>query len=118
MLYCENAVINTTVYNVFHIKEKNTNLSVSLQSNIKYNVPHATGSEAFDLSVGATSVAWVDECSMQKITICARYKMADGESNMALLEIGMISGYVPDRLHSLLEDPATSEYTSPPRRQS
>lgn len=37
--------------------------------------------------------------------------MADGESNMALLEIGMISGYVPDRasLHSLLEDPATSE---------
>lgn len=37
--------------------------------------------------------------------------MADGESNMALLEIAMISGYVPDRtsLHSLLEDPATSE---------
>lgn len=49
---------------------------------------------------------------MQKITICTRYKMADGESNMALLEIDMISGYVPDRtsLHSLLEDPATSEY--------
>lgn len=85
-----------------------------LQSNIKYNVAHATGSEAFDLSVGAASVlASVDECSMQKITICTRYKMADGESNMALLEIGMISGYVPDRasLHSLLEDPATSEYT-------
>ncbi|XP_011146903.2 murinoglobulin-1 [Harpegnathos saltator] len=83
---------------------------VLVQSNIKYNVAHATGSEAFDLSVGATSVlASVDECSMQKITICTRYKMADGESNMALLEIGMISGYVPDRasLHSLLEDPAT-----------
>lgn len=64
--------------------------------------------------MGATSVlASVDECSMQKITICTRYKLADGESNMALLEIGMISGYVPDRtsLHSLLEDPATSEYT-------
>ncbi|XP_011636564.2 murinoglobulin-1-like [Pogonomyrmex barbatus] len=82
---------------------------VLVQSNIKYNVAHATGSEAFDLSVNAASATWVDECSMQKITICTRYKMADGESNMALLEIGMISGYVPDRtsLHSLLEDPAT-----------
>ncbi|KAL0109694.1 hypothetical protein PUN28_014611 [Cardiocondyla obscurior] len=82
---------------------------VLVQSNIKYNVAHATGSEAFDLSVNAAPATWVDECSMQKITICTRYKMADGESNMALLEIGMISGYVPDRtsLHSLLEDPAT-----------
>lgn len=37
--------------------------------------------------------------------------MADGESNMAVLEVGMISGYIPDRmsLHSLLEDPATSK---------
>jgi hypothetical protein len=40
--------------------------------------------------------------------------MADGESNMALLEVGMISGYVPDRtsLHSLLENPDTSKYTT------
>ncbi|XP_077262894.1 alpha-2-macroglobulin-like protein 1 [Temnothorax americanus] len=82
---------------------------VLVQSNIKYNVARATGSEAFDLSVNAAPATWLDECSMQKITICTRYKMADGESNMALLEIDMISGYVPDRtsLHSLLEDPAT-----------
>ncbi|XP_011874735.1 PREDICTED: alpha-2-macroglobulin-like protein 1 isoform X2 [Vollenhovia emeryi] len=82
---------------------------VLVQSNIKYNVAHATGSEAFDLSVNAAPATWLDECSMQKITICTRYKMADGESNMALLEIDMISGYVSDRtsLHSLLEDPAT-----------
>ncbi|KAK2588933.1 hypothetical protein KPH14_001788 [Odynerus spinipes] len=35
--------------------------------------------------------------------------MADEESNMALLEIGMISGYAPDRtsLHALLENPDT-----------
>ena len=82
---------------------------VLVQSNLKYSVARATGSEAFDLSVNAASATWVDECSMQKITVCTRYKMADGESNMAVLEIGMISGYVPDRtsLHSLLEDPAT-----------
>lgn len=82
---------------------------VLVQSNMKYNVAHATGSEAFDLSVAAASISSVNECSMQKITICARYKMADEESNMALLEVGMISGYVPDRssLHALLEDPLT-----------
>ncbi|XP_018342836.1 PREDICTED: alpha-2-macroglobulin-like protein 1 isoform X2 [Trachymyrmex septentrionalis] len=82
---------------------------VLVQSNIKYNVAHATGSEAFDLSVNAAPATWLNECSRQKITICTRYKMADGESNMALLEINMVSGYVPDRtsLHSLLEDPAT-----------
>ncbi|XP_012276125.1 murinoglobulin-1 isoform X3 [Orussus abietinus] len=80
-----------------------------VQSNLKYNVAHATGSQAFELSVTAESVALVDECSMQKITVCGRYKLADEESNMALLEIGMISGYVPDRssLHGLLEDPST-----------
>jgi len=79
---------------------------------MKYNVAHATGSEAFDLSVNAAPATWADECSTQKITICTRYKMADGESNMALLEIGMISGYVPDRtsLYSLLEDANTSKH--------
>ncbi|XP_020295682.1 alpha-2-macroglobulin-like protein 1 isoform X2 [Pseudomyrmex gracilis] len=79
---------------------------VLVQSNLKYNVAHATGSEAFDLSVNAASATFADECSMQEITICTRYKMADGESNMALLEVNMISGYVPDRtsLHSLLKD--------------
>ncbi|XP_012256873.2 pregnancy zone protein-like isoform X1 [Athalia rosae] len=82
---------------------------VLVQSNLKYNVPHATGSDAFDLSVNAESVASVDECAMQRITVCARYKMADEESNMALIDIGMISGYIPDRssLHSLLENPST-----------
>ncbi|KAI4492500.1 hypothetical protein M0804_002291 [Polistes exclamans] len=82
---------------------------VLVQNNLVYNVAKVTGSEAFDLSVSATSAIFVDECSMQRITVCARYKMADEESNMALLEIGMISGYVPDRssLHSLLEVPST-----------
>ncbi|XP_047344508.1 alpha-2-macroglobulin-like protein 1 [Vespa velutina] len=82
---------------------------VLVQNNLIYNVAKVTGSEAFDLSVSATSDIFVDECSMQRITVCARYKMADEESNMALLEIGMISGYVPDRssLHSLLEVPST-----------
>ncbi|OAD58540.1 Alpha-2-macroglobulin-like protein 1, partial [Eufriesea mexicana] len=74
---------------------------VLVQSNLKYNVAYSTGSDAFDLSVNARSVAYENECSLQEITFCARYKMADEESNMALLEVGMISGYVPDRLSLL-----------------
>lgn len=82
---------------------------VLVQSNIKYNVLHATGTDAFDLSVIAHSEASENECSVQEITVCARYKIADEESNMALAEIGMISGYAPDRtsLYSLLEKPSS-----------
>lgn len=55
----------------------------------------------------------VNECSMQKVTACALYKLADGESNMALMDIGMISGYVPDKtsLYSLLRDSNNREYS-------
>lgn len=72
----------------------------------------ATGSQAFDLTVSAKSIPSADECNMQEISICARYLLADQESNMALLEIGMISGFFPDRssLHSLLEDSSKSEF--------
>lgn len=81
------------------------------QANLKYNVANATGSEAFDLTLNAEPVISGGECSMQKLTICSRYKMADEETNMALLEIGMVSGYVPDKpsLHALLEESTTSE---------
>ncbi|XP_015109865.1 alpha-2-macroglobulin-like [Diachasma alloeum] len=82
---------------------------VLVQTNLKYNVARATGSQAFDLVVNTEPVASGDECSMQKISVCVRYKMADEESNMALLEIGMISGFIPDKgtLHALLEEPST-----------
>lgn len=61
--------------------------------------------------MNARSVAYENECSLQEITFCARYKMADEESNMALLEVGMISGYVPDRLSLLsLLKPSTSKF--------
>lgn len=78
---------------------------------MKYNVANATGSEAFDLTINTEPVMSGGEWSMQKLTVCSRYKMADEESNMALLEIGMVSGYVPDKpsLHALLEEPITSE---------
>lgn len=52
----------------------------------------------------------MDECSNQRLSICARYKLADEESNMALVEVGMISGYAPDKdsLQTLVEDRGTS----------
>ncbi|XP_017887917.1 pregnancy zone protein-like isoform X2 [Ceratina calcarata] len=78
---------------------------VLIQSNIKYNVPHIDHSQVFDLSVGIRPFKYEIECLLQQITICARYTMSDGESNMALLEVNMISGYMPDRatLNALLD---------------
>lgn len=75
-----------------------------------YNKWKATGSEAFDVTISSSSQVFMDECMTQKLRICARYKLADEESNMALIEVGMISGYVPDRasLQTLLENLATS----------
>lgn len=80
-----------------------------VQTNLKYNVASVMGSQAFDISILTEPVASGDECSMQKLTICSRYKMADEESNMAILEIDMISGFLPDKgtLHALLEDTTT-----------
>lgn len=71
-----------------------------------------TGSEAFDLAVNAKSVPYASECSVQEVTLCVRYKVPHEESNMALVEIEMISGYVPTKasLHTLLELPSSSKF--------
>lgn len=85
------------------------------QSSLKYNKAKASGSEAFDLTASTETVSITnlempnDRCSVQRLTICSRYKLPDEESNMAVLEISMVSGFVPDRgtLHDLLDEHAT-----------
>ncbi|XP_023246996.1 murinoglobulin-2-like [Copidosoma floridanum] len=89
-----------------------------VQSSLRYNKAKATGSEAFELTASSESVPTVghlesnqpqDRCSLQRLNVCARYKLADEESNMALLEIGMVTGFTPERssLHDLLDEHAT-----------
>ncbi|XP_031782380.1 alpha-1-macroglobulin isoform X1 [Nasonia vitripennis] len=85
-----------------------------VQSSLRYHKAKASGSEAFDLSTSTASVSTADQtpndgCSIQRLTVCTRYKLPDEESNMAVLEIAMVSGFRPDRasLHDLLDEHAT-----------
>lgn len=73
---------------------------------------NASGSCAFDLEVRTDPVSSVDECSMQRVEACVRYKMPDQTSNMAVLEVNMVTGYVPDRtsLYQLLQQPDISKF--------
>ncbi|KAG8221830.1 hypothetical protein J437_LFUL003464 [Ladona fulva] len=76
-----------------------------VQTSLKYNVKTPKGSDAFDVIV-ETSPS-MDSCSVQNLRICTRYKLTDEKSNMAIMEIDMISGYVPlkDSLEKLKLNP-------------
>ena len=88
-----------------------------MQSSLRYNKVKASGSEAFDLSANSETVSLStgetqnDRCSQQSLSICMRYKLPDEESNMAVLEVVMVTGFVPDKvsLHSLLDEPASGK---------
>lgn len=72
---------------------------------------NASGSDAFDLEVRTGPVASVDECTMQRIEACVRYKLPDQTSNMAVLEVYMVTGYVPEHasLYQLLHQQDVSK---------
>nr|CAD7575571.1 unnamed protein product [Timema californicum] len=77
-----------------------------IQSTLKYNVRTPSGSDAFSLEVETGPVASVDECTMQRVEACVSYRLPGQISNMAVLEIAMVTGYRPDRdsLHKLDQD--------------
>ena len=54
-------------------------------------------SAAFDLSL-TTAPTGHEDCATHKMTICPKYLLAQS-SNMALVEIAMISGYEADKSH-------------------
>lgn len=68
-------------------------------------------SQAFTLNVDVTSVSTADRCSMNTINPCVAYIGPDAMSNMAVMEIGLPSGYQPDRatLYQLVEQPNSSK---------
>ncbi|XP_014238205.1 murinoglobulin-1-like [Trichogramma pretiosum] len=105
---------------------------VLVQSTLRYHKAGAQGSEAFELTAQAETVTPLpggmqvdsndesattttatatpnDRCALQRLVVCARYKLPDEESNMAVMEIGLVSGFVADKasLHDMLQEPAT-----------
>ncbi|XP_076385464.1 alpha-2-macroglobulin-P-like [Megachile rotundata] len=65
------------------------------QINVKYNILPQP-SQHFDVSVTVRSVV-AGKCNILEFTPCARYKGSDGYTNMAILEVSMLTGYMPDR---------------------
>ncbi|XP_063849335.1 alpha-2-macroglobulin-like [Scylla paramamosain] len=67
-----------------------------LQGVLRYNIPNPEPSDAFDLTVNTITVP--DRlCVTKRITACASYRLPDGASNMVVIEVDLISGYIPDK---------------------
>ncbi|XP_077515294.1 pregnancy zone protein-like isoform X4 [Amblyomma americanum] len=67
-----------------------------ISATLKYNVHTAPKSEGFELT--ATPSQEASDCNDHKLKICLRF---DGEqpSNMAVVELKLVSGYTPDEDH-------------------
>jgi CD109 antigen len=83
------------------------------QTHVAYFVKHIHSNEAFKLEMEISPVSNVDKCSITTLSPCFTYNGPDLQSNMAILEVSLPSGYEADRasLYKLLEeDTTTSEY--------
>ncbi|XP_042222119.1 alpha-1-inhibitor 3-like [Homarus americanus] len=66
------------------------------QSVLRYNIPEPEASDAFSLTV--TSKTEPDKtCVTKRINACASYRLSDGKSNMAIMEVNLVSGYTPEK---------------------
>lgn len=72
-------------------------MSCSSQGVLRYNIPNPEPSDAFDLTVNTNTVP--DRlCVTKRITACASYRLPDSVSNMVVIEVDLISGYIPDKV--------------------
>nr|XP_045625235.1 murinoglobulin-2-like isoform X1 [Procambarus clarkii] len=76
-----------------------------LQAVLRYNIPEAEASDAFDMTVNTITVP-DNKCITKRITVCASYRLPDGKSNMAVIDVDLISGYIPEKddLKKLVKD--------------
>nr|BAR45620.1 alpha-2-macroglobulin 3 [Vargula sp. RS-2014] len=68
------------------------------QCSIKYNIPEAKPSVAFNIKASGWPLDEPARCRYSELLICISYVLDTGESNMAVVEIGMASGYKPELL--------------------
>ncbi|XP_050717837.1 pregnancy zone protein-like isoform X3 [Eriocheir sinensis] len=76
-----------------------------MQAVLRYNIPTPEPSDAFDLTVN-TNTAPDHQCVTKRITACASYRLPDNSSNMVVIEVDLISGYIPEKedLKKLLKE--------------
>ncbi|XP_064647482.1 alpha-2-macroglobulin-like [Lineus longissimus] len=67
-----------------------------VQADVRFNVevtPPTT--PAFDVTANIIRIKQGDDCRKRLMDICVKYNLDDGASNMAVVEIQMVSGWVP-----------------------
>ncbi|KAK4320069.1 hypothetical protein Pmani_009057 [Petrolisthes manimaculis] len=85
---------------------------VVLQAVQRYNIPQPEPSDAFTLTVNTITTP-DKQCTTKRITACAAYRLPDQKSNMAVIEVDLISGYIPEKqdLKQMLKlDPNIKRY--------
>lgn len=64
---------------------------------MRYNVEDPEPNEAFSLNVSTSIDYDAPKCNANKIKVCASYLLNDLESNMAVIEVTLVSGYIPEK---------------------
>ncbi|XP_047480379.1 alpha-1-inhibitor 3-like [Penaeus chinensis] len=67
-----------------------------MQAVLRYNIPEPEASDAFDLNVTATNDP-SGGCISKRVKACSSYLLPDGKSNMAVIEVNLISGFIPEK---------------------
>lgn len=67
-----------------------------MQAVLRYNIPEDLPTEAFSLSV-ETDTRHDPLCITKGLKVCASYQLPDNTSNMAVVEINLVSGYIPEK---------------------
>jgi len=67
-----------------------------VQAMLTYNVYGAAPSDALNITVSAKPKERQRECLKHNIDVCVGYEK-EGESNMAVVELEMVSGFIPNK---------------------
>ncbi|XP_042880594.1 alpha-1-inhibitor 3-like [Penaeus japonicus] len=67
-----------------------------VQAVLRYNIINPDPTDSFGVRVSAAHVPGKG-CERMSLDVCAEYLLPDGESNMAVIEVGLVSGYIPEK---------------------
>ncbi|XP_037082580.1 alpha-2-macroglobulin-like [Pollicipes pollicipes] len=79
-----------------HVRAQGTGCAL-VQASLKYNVHTAGPNDALTIKVTTKPKMNQRECLKHTIDICVSYLKEDSETNMAVVELDMVSGFIPNK---------------------
>nr|AGJ71756.1 macroglobulin [Palaemon carinicauda] len=67
-----------------------------MQAVLRYDIPEPEASDAFGLTVSARTVR-DKACVTKQVDFCVSYLLPDGNTNMVVIELDLVSGYIPSK---------------------